>query len=46
MAKIRIEHWITHNEHHLEPKTCINYFQKGSYAFNISELWEKNRFTF
>jgi len=23
-----------------KPKTCINYFQKGSYAFNISELWE------
>jgi len=20
------------------PKTCINYFQKGNYAFNISEL--------
>ncbi|RLC26235.1 MAG: hypothetical protein DRH37_11850, partial [Deltaproteobacteria bacterium] len=22
------------------PKTCINCFQKGSYAFNISKLWE------
>ncbi|RLC32158.1 MAG: hypothetical protein DRH37_01300 [Deltaproteobacteria bacterium] len=24
-----------------QPKTCINCFQKGSYAFNISKLWER-----
>ena len=23
---------------YLEPKTCVNYFQKENYAFNISEL--------
>jgi len=25
----------------IEPKTCINCFQKGNYAFNISKLWER-----
>jgi len=22
----------------LTPKTCVNYFQKGIYAFNVNEL--------
>jgi len=28
--KVNINYWIS--------KFCINYFQKGNYAFNISEL--------
>ncbi len=24
--------------YYMEPKTCINYFQKENYAFNINQL--------
>jgi len=30
--------FVSRLSYNVLPKTCINYFQKGNYAFNISEL--------